>query len=92
MIVEPFLVSLSAELSVCLRYPYEAIHVITSDGYVLLLERLPRYDGFICILYPWSSDNFVLSRWCLMTVLRCCRRDSWKAVYLQHGILDSSMG
>ncbi|KAL6281559.1 hypothetical protein ACE6H2_018440 [Prunus campanulata] len=26
-----------------LGYPYEAIHVITSDGYVLLLERLPRY-------------------------------------------------
>ncbi|KAM1098484.1 hypothetical protein ACFX19_015987 [Malus domestica] len=44
-----------------LGYPYEAIHVITSDGYVLLLERLPR-------------------------------RDSRKAVYLQHGILDSSMG
>ncbi|XP_061956662.1 uncharacterized protein LOC133678390 isoform X1 [Populus nigra] len=42
-------------------YPYEAIHVITSDGYVLLLERIPR-------------------------------RDSRKAVYLQHGILDSSMG
>lgn len=44
-----------------LGYPYEAIHVITSDGYVLLLERIPR-------------------------------RDSRKAVYLQHGILDSSMG
>lgn len=24
------------------RYPYEAIHVITADGYVLLLERIPR--------------------------------------------------
>ncbi|XP_050376324.1 uncharacterized protein LOC126793748 [Argentina anserina] len=44
-----------------LGYPYEAIHVVTSDGYVLLLERIPR-------------------------------RDSRKAVYLQHGILDSSMG
>ncbi|EOY20957.1 Alpha/beta-Hydrolases superfamily protein isoform 2 [Theobroma cacao] len=44
-----------------LGYPYEAIHVITADGYVLLLERIPR-------------------------------RDAWKAVYLQHGILDSSMG
>uniref|UniRef100_A0A803P6T1 Partial AB-hydrolase lipase domain-containing protein n=1 Tax=Cannabis sativa TaxID=3483 RepID=A0A803P6T1_CANSA len=44
-----------------LGYPYEAIHVITNDGYVLLLERIPR-------------------------------RDSKKAVYLQHGILDSSMG
>ncbi|KAG9449556.1 hypothetical protein H6P81_009521 [Aristolochia fimbriata] len=44
-----------------LGYPYEAIHVITSDGYVLLLERIPR-------------------------------RDSQKAVYLQHGIMDSSMG
>ncbi|XP_010537435.1 PREDICTED: gastric triacylglycerol lipase-like isoform X2 [Tarenaya hassleriana] len=44
-----------------LGYPYEAIHVITSDGYVLLLERIPR-------------------------------RDARKAVYLQHGVLDSSMG
>ncbi|TYI53473.1 hypothetical protein E1A91_D11G006500v1 [Gossypium mustelinum] len=44
-----------------LGYPYEAIHVITSDGYVILLERLPR-------------------------------RDARKAVFLQHGILDSSMG
>ncbi|KAJ4825122.1 hypothetical protein Tsubulata_036953 [Turnera subulata] len=44
-----------------LGYPYEAIHVTTSDGYVLILERIPR-------------------------------RDSRKAVYLQHGILDSSMG
>lgn len=24
------------------RYPYEAIRVVTSDGYVLLLERIPR--------------------------------------------------
>ncbi|XP_068637207.1 uncharacterized protein [Aristolochia californica] len=44
-----------------LGYPYEAIHVITSDGYVLLLERIPR-------------------------------RDSQKVLYLQHGIMDSSMG
>ncbi|TKY44679.1 Gastric triacylglycerol lipase [Spatholobus suberectus] len=44
-----------------LGYPYEAIHVITADGYILLLERIPR-------------------------------RDSRKAVYLQHGVLDSSMG
>ncbi|KAJ7973899.1 Lipase [Quillaja saponaria] len=44
-----------------LGYPYEAIHVVTADGYVLLLERIPR-------------------------------RDARKAVYLQHGILDSSMG
>ncbi|XP_057474174.1 uncharacterized protein LOC130762511 [Actinidia eriantha] len=44
-----------------LGYPYEAIPVVTADGYVLLLERIPR-------------------------------RDSRKVVYLQHGILDSSMG
>ncbi|WOL11474.1 hypothetical protein Cni_G20237 [Canna indica] len=44
-----------------LGYPYESIRVVTSDGYVLLLERIPR-------------------------------RDSEKLVYLQHGILDSSMG
>lgn len=30
-----------------LRYPYEAIHVITSDGYVILLERIPRYNSFL---------------------------------------------
>ncbi|KAL2999624.1 hypothetical protein AAZX31_09G170100 [Glycine max] len=44
-----------------LGYPYEAIRVITADGYILLLERIPR-------------------------------RDSRKAVYLQHGVFDSSMG
>ncbi|KAJ1690618.1 hypothetical protein LUZ63_014773 [Rhynchospora breviuscula] len=44
-----------------LGYPYEKIKVVTSDGYILLLERLPR-------------------------------RDSQKVVFLQHGILDSSMG
>lgn len=44
-----------------LGYPYEAIHVITADGYVLLLERIPR-------------------------------RDSRKAVFLQHGVFDTSMG
>eukprot|EP01018_Ginkgo_biloba_P026016 Gb_31536 [translate_table: standard] len=44
-----------------LGYPYEAIRVITADGYVLLLERIPR-------------------------------RDSQKVLYLQHGLLDSSLG
>ncbi|KAL3512281.1 hypothetical protein ACH5RR_024998 [Cinchona calisaya] len=44
-----------------LGYPYEPIRVVTADGYVLLLERIPR-------------------------------RDARKVVYLQHGILDSSMG
>jgi hypothetical protein len=24
------------------RYPFEAIKVVTSDGYVVLLERIPR--------------------------------------------------
>lgn len=28
-----------------LGYPYEAIHVVTADGYVLLLERIPRRDA-----------------------------------------------
>lgn len=44
-----------------LGYPYEAIRVVTADGYVLILERIPR-------------------------------RDARKAVYLQHGVLDTSMG
>ncbi|XP_022850061.1 lipase 3 [Olea europaea var. sylvestris] len=44
-----------------LGYPYEAIRVVTADGYILVLERIPR-------------------------------RDARKVVYLQHGILDSSMG
>ncbi|CAA2988734.1 triacylglycerol lipase 2 [Olea europaea subsp. europaea] len=44
-----------------LGYPYEAIRVVTADGYILVLERIPR-------------------------------RDAQKVVYLQHGILDSSMG
>ncbi|XP_022137231.1 lipase member N isoform X2 [Momordica charantia] len=44
-----------------LGYPYEAIRVVTNDGYVLLLERIPR-------------------------------RDARKALYLQHGLFDSSMG
>ncbi|XP_057519963.1 uncharacterized protein LOC130800451 [Amaranthus tricolor] len=44
-----------------LGYPYEAIHVVTEDGYILLLERIPRHN-------------------------------SRKAVYLQHGVFDSSMG
>ncbi|KAL3824772.1 hypothetical protein ACJIZ3_020801 [Penstemon smallii] len=44
-----------------LGYPYDAIRVVTADGYILLLERIPR-------------------------------RDARKVVYLQHGILDSSMG
>nr|GMC71831.1 triacylglycerol lipase 2 [Ipomoea batatas] len=44
-----------------LGYPYEALRVVTADGYVLVLERIPR-------------------------------RDARKVAYLQHGILDSSMG
>eukprot|EP00250_Pteridium_aquilinum_P017266 c23537_g2_i1 orf=690-2930(-) len=44
-----------------LGYPYEAIRVITEDGYVLLMERIPRHD-------------------------------SQKVLYLQHGLLDSSLG
>eukprot|EP00898_Chlorokybus_atmophyticus_P005579 jgi/Chlat1/6021/Chrsp4S06203 len=42
-------------------YPYEAMSVVTEDGYIILLERLPR-------------------------------RNSKKVVYLQHGLLDSSLG
>lgn len=30
-------------LMIFYRYPYEAIRVVTSDGYGLLLERIPRY-------------------------------------------------
>ncbi|CAI8594831.1 unnamed protein product [Vicia faba] len=59
--------SLNTEARTCqdvitdLGYPYEAIRVITADGYILLLERIPR-------------------------------RDAKKAVFLQHGVFDSSMG
>ena len=31
------------------RYPYEAIRVVTSDGYVLLLERIPRYNLLVTL-------------------------------------------
>ncbi|WOG93765.1 hypothetical protein DCAR_0313052 [Daucus carota subsp. sativus] len=34
-----------------LGYPYEAISVVTSDGYVLLLERIPRRDSQK-VVYP----------------------------------------
>ncbi|KAI4302572.1 hypothetical protein MLD38_038300 [Melastoma candidum] len=44
-----------------LGYPHEAIKVATDDGYMLLLERIPR-------------------------------REARKAVFFQHGVLDSSMG
>lgn len=44
-----------------LGYPYEAIRVVTDDGYVLLIERIPRPD-------------------------------SQKVLYLQHGMLDTSLG
>uniref|UniRef100_A0A7I4ED24 Partial AB-hydrolase lipase domain-containing protein n=1 Tax=Physcomitrium patens TaxID=3218 RepID=A0A7I4ED24_PHYPA len=44
-----------------LGYPYEALRVTTDDGYILLLERIPRPN-------------------------------SQKVLYLQHGILDSSLG
>ncbi|KAG0621286.1 hypothetical protein M758_3G008100 [Ceratodon purpureus] len=44
-----------------LGYPYEALRVITEDGHILLLERIPRPD-------------------------------SRKVLYLQHGLLDSSLG
>ncbi|MCO5584056.1 hypothetical protein L7F22_037978 [Adiantum nelumboides] len=44
-----------------LGYPYEAMKVVTEDGYVLLLERIARPE-------------------------------SQKVLFLQHGLLDSSMG
>eukprot|EP00249_Psilotum_nudum_P016178 c25698_g1_i1 orf=197-2302(+) len=43
-----------------LGYPYEAFKVITADGYVLLMERIPR-------------------------------QDSQKVLYMQHGLLGSSL-
>lgn len=41
-----------------LRYPYEAIHVITSDGYVLLLERIPRYK-FLLIQVVFDIKSMI---------------------------------
>ncbi|XP_048617364.1 lipase member M isoform X3 [Brassica napus] len=70
-----------------LGYPYEAIRVVTSDGYVLLLERIPRYN----LLVTLTGASFPFS--CIIEFFTSiCRRDARKAVYLQHGILDSSMG
>lgn len=31
------------DISGCHSYPYEALRVITEDGHILLLERIPRY-------------------------------------------------
>ncbi|KAF9587523.1 hypothetical protein IFM89_003560, partial [Coptis chinensis] len=65
--IEIFIESLTTDARTCqdviteLGYPYEAISVVTSNGYVLLLERI-------------------------------LRRDARKVVYLQHEIMDSSMG
>lgn len=42
------------------RYPYEAIRVVTADGYVLLLERIPRYVSFILVCVFLSSSPWYL--------------------------------
>ena len=39
-----------------------------------------------------SGYMFILSVWCLMPSVWYCRRDSRKAVFLQHGVFDTSMG
>ena len=33
-------------LSLLPRYPYESVRVVTEDGYVLLMERIPRYATY----------------------------------------------
>lgn len=40
----------------CGRYPYEVLRVTTADGYILLLERIPRYEG------KESTDNPIAVR------------------------------
>ncbi|XP_062211819.1 uncharacterized protein LOC133912879 [Phragmites australis] len=51
-----------------LGYPFEAIKVVTSDGYVLLLERIPRRDSRKVVLFQhgildssmgWVSNGVV---------------------------------
>jgi hypothetical protein len=39
-----------------LGYPYEVLRVTTADGYILLLERIPRYEG------KESTDNPIAVR------------------------------
>lgn len=51
-----YLLQVVSYFSICIRYPYEAIRVITSDGYVLLVERIPRYDCvFVCVCFFLQS-------------------------------------
>lgn len=56
----------SISISASFRYPYEAIHVVTDDGYVLLLERIPRFSS---ILFSCHVVKCLCSRSCFMSYL-----------------------
>lgn len=111
-------------------YPYEALRVVTEDGYVLHLERIPRYrilkmsktfflwtsfTSFALIIYKLASCFCTVVRYrrkeimcermprnmCMLQLQNAtnkeanivwCRPNSQKVLYLQHGLLDSSLG
>lgn len=64
------------------RYPFEAIKVVTSDGYVVLLERIPRWKSltFSCYFISWY---LWIKTWCItfLGVIRrrlfCCNMEYW---------------
>jgi len=51
------------------RYPYEALRVTTEDGYILLLERIPRYVTGVRVnfglqrLNIWTNFHLVVVRY-----------------------------
>lgn len=47
------------------------------------------FQGPAIFQVPAYSGDYMLAA---CSCWSCCRRDARKAVYLQHGILDSSMG
>lgn len=66
-----------------------------------LMDTFYFWKEFPGMLFVLSTNNILLLirvqlsfpyEVRLMPAIYCCRRDSRKAVYLQHGVFDSSMG